>query len=693
MADTHDLLFELGTEELPPNALLSLRKALQENIVAGLQKSGLKYRQIKAFATPRRLAVSIQNLATRQPDQTVERRGPALQAAYQPDGTPTRATEGFAKSCHAGLDQLSVVRTDKGEWLCFKRFIKGVAAEQLIPDILRQSLAALPVPKRMRWGTGSAEFARPVRWAVLLFGDEVLGIEVLGVITGRLTYGHRFHHPLPIALTNPAEYAERLYAEGKVIVSPEDRKDIIAVLAQQAAMAVGGTAHIELELLDEVAALVEWPSPITGSFDERYLSLPQEVLMTTLQTHQKYFPIKDAADKLLPYFITFSNIESRDSDVIRRGNERVIRPRLADAEFFWAQDRKKTLESRIPALSGITFQKTLGSLLSKTRRVQRLAVYIAQALSAESALVERAALLAKADLLTEMVGEFPTLQGTMGRYYALAEGEPAEVAIAIEEQYLPKVSGGPLPETLAGQMLALAEKFDTLCGIFSVGLLPTGDSDPYALRRAALGAVRILVEEKLELSVPALVERATAPLEHAFDREAIRQAVYEFILDRFKGYCLEQGYSADEFEAVLAVRPAVLLDFARRLAAVKQFRDLEAAASLAAANKRICNILRKAEENVVGNVDIAFLTAAEESALFAEIRQAKQDALPRLQRGDYTAALCRLAALRGPVDAFFDHVLVMTDDAALRQNRLGLLAMIRDLFLQIADVSKLQLVS
>jgi glycyl-tRNA synthetase beta chain len=392
----------------------------------------------------------------------------------------------------------------------------------------------------------------------------------------------------------------------------------------------------------------------------------------------------------LPYFITFSNIESRDPEVIRRGNERVIRPRLADAEFFWTQDRKKTLESRIPALSGITFQKTLGSLLDKTQRVQRLAAHIAQALHIESAKVERAARLAKADLLTEMVAEFPNLQGTMGRYYALAEGEPEEIAAAIEEQYLPKVSGGALPATLSGQILALADKIDTLCGIFSVGLIPTGDRDPYGLRRAAFGAVRICIEKELDVSMPALLDFATAQLNHSFDREATLRSVHEFILERLKSYLLEHDYAADEIESVLAVEPPALPDFVRRVAAVKTFRSLEASASLAAANKRIRNILRKAGEEVVGNVDTSLLAAAEERSLFAAIRQAKEDVLPRLQQGDYAAALCRLASLREAVDAFFDHVLVMAEDAALRQNRLGLLAMIEDLFLEIADISKLQ---
>lgn len=691
MAETRDLLFELGTEELPPKSLSTLIQALQTQVKAGLQKAGLAYGEIIPYATPRRLGLLIEDLAAAAPDQVVEKRGPAVNAAYNPDGSLTKAAEGFVKSCGTTADRLSVLKTDKGEWLCFKQEVQGARTETLIPEILRQSLAALPIAKRMRWGSGVAEFVRPVHWVVLLYGGEVIDCEILDIPAGRESRGHRFHHPHTIALNSPGEYAERLRSEARVIASFDERQRQIRTLANQAAAGMGGVAHIEPELLEEVAALVEWPVPVVGSFEARYLSLPPEVLITTMQENQKYFPVKDSAGGLLPYFITFSNTASTNLETVRQGNERVIRPRLSDAEFFWNQDRKRTLEDRVADLANITFQKTLGSLLDKTQRVQRLAVNIAERLETESALVERAAFLAKADLLTEMVGEFTNLQGTMGRYYALAEGEPEEVAAAIEEQYLPKVSGGALPETRTGQILALAEKIDTLAGIFSAGLIPTGDKDPYALRRAALGAIRILIECRLDVDLPELLAFALQPLHHC-DQAVTRQAVHEFILERLRGYCLERGIQHDEFDAVLSVQPPRLLDFESRLKAVREFRRLPEAESLAAANKRIRNILRKVEEPVAAIVDDHILVAEQEKALLEAARNAKEDILPRLHERDYTTALRRLAALRDTVDAFFDHVMVMAEDAELRRNRLGLLAIVEGLFLDIADISRLQAV-
>ncbi len=690
MADTRDLLFELGTEELPPKSLLTLSRALQTGVEAGLAKAGLTYGEFISYATPRRLAFLVKGLKTAQPDQMVEKRGPAINAAYTADGSLSKAAEGFVRSCGTTADKLTTLKTDKGEWLCFKQEVKGAATADLIPDIIRSSLAGLPIAKRMRWGAGTAEFVRPAHWVLLLFGDSVIETTLLDLPTGCNTRGHRFHSPRTITLDSPAEYAEKLRTEGKVIASYAERMDIIRTLAEQTASTAGGIAHIEPALLEEIAALVEWPVPVLGGFEARYLELPAEVLITTMQENQKYFPVQKADGSLLPWFITFSDIDSSRIESVREGNERVVRPRLSDAEFFWNQDRKKTLEDRVPTLANITFQKTLGSLLDKTHRVQRLSIHIAEALSIESALVSRAALLAKADLLTEMVGEFTNLQGTMGRYYALAEGEPKDIAAAIEEQYLPKQSGGALPETQTGQMLALAEKLDTLTGIFSAGLIPTGDKDPYALRRAALGAIRILIECGLDLELTTLLTFALEPYTHTFDREATFKAVHEFILDRLKGYCLERGFSFDEFDAVLAVQPTRLLDFQSRLQAVQTFRNLPEAESLAAANKRIRNILRKAEEEVVANVDDHGLVEPQEKALLQAARDAREDVLPLLQDRDYTAALRRLAGLRDSVDAFFDGVMVMADDPVLRRNRLGLLAIVEGLFLDIADISKLQ---
>ncbi len=690
MADTRDLLFELGTEELPPKSLINLSRALQTGVEAGLAKAGLTYGEFKSYATPRRLAFLVKDLNLAQPDQTVEKRGPAINAAYNADGSLSKAAEGFVRSCGTTPDKLTTLKSDKGEWLCFKQEVKGAATSDLLPDIIRSSLAGLPIAKRMRWGEGTAEFVRPAHWVLLLFGDTVIETTILDLPTGCNSRGHRFHSPRTITMDSPAEYEEKLRSEGKVIASYSERMDMIRSLAEQTANDIGGIAHIEPALLEEIAALVEWPVPVLGGFEARYLELPAEVLITTMQENQKYFPVQQTDGSLMPWFITFSNIASTRIESVREGNERVVRPRLSDAEFFWNQDRKKTLEDRVPNLGDITFQKTLGSLLNKTHRVQRLSVQIADALGTQSALVERAALLAKTDLLTEMVGEFTNLQGTMGRYYATAEGEPEDIAAAIEEQYLPKQSGGALPTTQTGQMLALAEKLDTLTGIFSAGLIPTGDKDPYALRRAALGAIRILIECRLDLDLPALLNFALEPYTHTFDREATFKAVHEFILDRLKGYCLERGFSFDEFDAVLSVQPPRLLDFQSRLQAVQAFRNLPEAESLAAANKRIRNILRKAEGEVVANVEENGLVETQEKALLQAAREAREAVLPLLQDRDYTAALRRLAGLRDSVDAFFDGVMVMADDPLLRRNRLGLLAIVEGLFLDIADISKLQ---
>jgi glycyl-tRNA synthetase beta chain len=690
MAETRDLLFELGTEELPPKSLLKLSEALKDHVAAGLEKAGLSYAGIEAYATPRRLALLVRRLAAAQPDQTIERRGPALNAAYDAQGAPTKATVGFARSCGVTTDQLITLKTEKGEWVGVVQEIRGRSTEALIPDIIRQALTALPIAKRMRWGSGLAEFVRPVQWVVLLYGGTVVECEILGVASGRTTRGHRCHAPDPIEITNPTEYAGLLTTRGHVLPDFGERRARIERLAVETAATVNGKPLIDPNLLDEITALVEWPVPVLGGFEARYLSLPPEVLITTMQDNQKYFPVVDAEGGLLPHFITFSNIDSRRPEFVREGNERVVRPRLADAEFFWNQDRKRTLEERVEELGQVTFQNKLGSVLDKTRRVQQLAVFIAESLNVDPSFVERAALLAKADLLTHMVGEFTELQGLMGRYYALAEGEPYEVALAIEEQYLPKVSGGALPASRTGEILALAEKIDTLAGIFSVGLVPSGDRDPYALRRAALGIIRILIEKRLDLDVEVLLEKALNLLPHGFDPEATRSALLDFIYERLRGYCLEQGYRHDEFEAVLAIRPTNLADFLDRLAAVREFRGLTAAESLAAANKRIRNILRKSGETVVANAEERILIEPSEKALLAAARQAHADILPLLHARDYTTALCRLAQLRDCVDAFFDTVMVMCEDVSLRSNRLGLLALVEGLFLNVADISTLQ---
>ena len=686
--DSKHLLFELGSEELPPKTLIKLSQSLLDGIVKGLTEAELKFTSARAYATPRRLAVFIENLAARQPDKTMEKRGPAIQAAFTPDGKPSKAAEGFAASCGAAFDQLERLQTDKGEWLVFKQAVKGQATEQLIPGIIRASIAALPVAKRMRWGSFSTEFVRPVHWAVLLYGEAPVACEILGLTTGNESQGHRFHAPQRIKITKPENYVETLYAEGKVIADVKQRKTIIREGAQKAAAAVNGMAHIEDDLLEEIAALNEWPVPVTGSFHSRFLELPAEVLITTMQTNQKYFPMKDASGKLLPYFITFSNIESTRPQSIKEGNERVITPRLTDAEFFWKQDRKMPLANRVKELNNIVFQEKLGTLGDKTQRVTLLAELIADRLGADVPKAKRAALLAKADLLTSMVGEFGNLQGIMGRYYALADGEPAEIADAIDQHYYPKQAGGPTPPGQTGQVVALADKIDSLTGIFSAGLIPTGDKDPYALRRAAIGVLRIIIENGLNLDLPVLVDAALSQYKHAFDREQTRQLIIDFILDRLKGYCLDKSFLPDEFEAVLAVNPAQPLDFMKRLQAVKNFRQLPEAESLAAANKRIRNILKKSDTPPAA--EIGELSENEEKRLLESARQSEADIKPYLQNKDYQAALSRLAKIEPAVNAFFDKVMVMCDDLDLRAKRLSLLNQISGQFLQIADISKLQ---
>lgn len=684
---SNDLLFELGGEELPPKSLKKLSDALVQGIVDGLNEAGLSFSEAQAYATPRRLAVIIRNLDGQQADRVVEKRGPALQAAYGPDGAPSKAAQGFAASCGATFDQLEKLETDKGTWLIFKQAVQGQPTTELIPDIIRKSLAQLPIAKRMRWGAYEHEFVRPVHSALLLFGNEVIDAEILGLKTDRQSFGHRLHAPDAIELSHPSEYVEKLLA-AKVTVDFAQRMQQIETGAQQAASKIGGTAHIEADLLEEVAALNEWPVPVVGNFDARFLELPQEVLITTMQANQKYFPVKNADGRLLPHFITFANIESNNPDAIRQGNERVVLPRLTDAEFFWKQDRKQSLADRVDSLKSIVFQKNLGTLYDKTERVANLAAMIAEKLGADVALAKRAALLAKTDLLTNMVGEFANLQGTMGRYYAAADGENTEVALALEEHYYPKQSGGATPSGQIGQAVALAEKIDSLSGIFSAGLIPTGDKDPYALRRATIGLLRILIENGITLDVVELLDAALDQFSHSFNKAEIRQKLIDFIFDRLKGYCLDQGYSSDEFEAVLAVNPTRPLDFMLRLRAVQAFRALPEAESLAAANKRIINILKKSEQSVVAQIGV--LVEAAEKNLLVAAEESNSAIAPLLAEQNYPLALSRLAQLRDTVDAFFDQVMVNCDDEALRNSRLALLAMLSNQFLQIADISKLQ---
>ncbi len=690
MADSRDLLIEIGTEELPPKALFNLSLAFEQGIRDGLEKAGLPSTAIRRFATPRRLAVLIEHLPTRQPDRQLERRGPALSAAYGTDGQPTKAAEGFARSCGVTVAELQQQQTDKGVWLVHVSAEPGAATADLIPAIVLAALAALPIPKRMRWGDRDDEFVRPVHWAILLFGDEVIPAMILGVQSGRETRGHRFHHPDPIRVTAPANYARQLGSEGRVIADFDQRRDAVRTQAETAAAQLNGMAVIKLELLDEVTALVEWPVALTGNFEQRFLDVPAEALISTMQDNQRYFPVVDVEGRLLPHFITMTNLESRDPAQVRAGNERVIRPRFSDAEFFWNQDRKQPLAAQMEALKQVVFQQRLGTQAEKSERVAALARFIAEHSHGNSEWAERAARLAKCDLLSQMVQEFPELQGIMGRYYALHDQEAPEVAQALEEQYLPRFAGDRLPKTATGRALALAERLDTLVGIFAIGQAPSGAKDPFALRRAALGVLRILIEGELDLDLQALLQRAATRFEPAICAENAVEAVFAFIMDRLRGYYLDQGVRPDTFEAVLDCRPTRPLDFDRRLRAVHAFRQLPEATSLAAANKRIRNILKKMETALPFAVQPDLLVEEPEQTLAGRLVELSSEVIPLMEGGFYGEALNRLAGLREPVDAFFDQVLVMAEDPVLRDNRIALLNELSSLFLRVADFSRLQ---
>jgi glycyl-tRNA synthetase beta chain len=690
MSEVRDLLIEIGTEELPPKALSTLSLAFEQGIQSGLEKAGLPGNALRRFATPRRLAVLIENLPTRQPDRQLERRGPAVSAAFGPDGTPTKAAEGFARSCGVAVADLQRQETDKGAWLVHINLEPGAPTADLIPGIVVNALAGLPIPKRMRWGDRDDEFVRPVHWAVLLFGDAVIPATILGVQTGRITHGHRFHCPQPIPITAPADYPRQLAETGKVIADFNERRAAVHAQVEAAAAALGGVAVIQPELLDEVTALVEWPVALAGNFERRFLAVPAEALISTMQDHQRYFPVVDGRGRLLPHFITMTNLVSRDPAQVRAGNERVIRPRFSDAEFFWNLDRKQPLAARQESLKHVIFQQRLGTVADKSERVAALARFIATQSHGQPDWADRAARLAKCDLMTQMVQEFPELQGIMGRYCAQHDRETPEVAQALEEQYLPRFAGDRLPATATGRTLALADRLDTLMGIFAIGQPPTGAKDPFALRRAALGVVRILIEGELNLDLIQALERAAAGFDPAIRAENVIENVFEFLLDRLRSYYLDQGIRPDAFDAVLECRPTRPLDFDRRVRAVSAFRELPEAASLAAANKRIRNILKKVETALPFEVRPDLLIEDEEQALAGRLVELASEVIPLMEAGLYGEALNRLALLREPVDAFFDRVLVMAEDAAVRDNRIALLNELSSLFLRVADFSRLQ---
>lgn len=691
MAERADFLVEIGTEELPPKALPTLAAAFRDGLVARLAEARLGHGEVESFATPRRLAVKVRRLETRQADQEVVLRGPPARVA-RTEGGWTPAAEKFAASAGVSLDDLVERTEEKGVYVYARKSEAGASAAKLLPDLVQGALDALPVPRRMRWGAVEAGFVRPVHWLVMLLGKDVVPCSLFGAASGRASRGHRFMAPQAVELAMPADYPERLEREGFVVAAFETRRERVRVQAETAAAEHGGRLVLDPALLDEVTALVEWPVPVTGEFDTRFLELPEEVLIATLQDHQRCFPVREAGGRLAARFIAISNLDSPDPAAIRHGNERVVRPRLADAAFFWAQDRRTPLAERLQLLDGVVFQKQLGSVGAKCRRVATLAGYLAGLLGADTGAAKEAAELAKCDLVTAMVGEFPELQGIMGRYYARADGASEEVSAAIEEQYLPRFAGDRLPATPTGQVLALAEKLDTIAGTFLIGQRPTGNRDPFGIRRAALGTVRILIECELDVDLPSLVAQAVAsqPLEGAAETPG---EIVEFLLDRLRGYYLDGAGVVvarhDSFEAVLARQPTSLVDFHHRLVAVLEFMRLDAATALAAANKRIANILRQADADVSAAVDSRLLREEAECQLHERVQALAAQVRPLIAARQYRAALEQLATLRDSVDRFFDEVLVMDPDPALRGNRLCLLGTVRELFMGIADVSRL----
>jgi len=687
-----DFLVEVGTEELPPKALRALMDAFANNLVADLDKSRLNHGDVRAFASPRRLAVLVNALACKQEDREITQKGPPVAIALDDKGEATPAGLAFAKKCGVDVNDLGREKTDRGEWLSHTALESGKATKDLIVGIVERALSALPIPRRMRWGDSIAEFVRPVHWLILLHGKEIISGSILGAQASNKSRGHRFHAPGEIVITEPNKYLADLEEKGFVIADFDARLQKIVDGVQSLASEAGGSAVGDAALYDEVTALTEWPVPLTGTFDKEFLSLPDEVIVATLTNHQRYFPLRDDKQNLLPLFITVANIESKEPARVQHGNERVIGPRLADAAFFWKTDQQTPLGDRCDALANVVYQKGLGTLRDKALRVGVLATMFADHAEVEPALVARAAILAKCDLLTGMVGEFPELQGTMGRYYAQAGGENTAVCGAIGDQYLPRFAGDELPSTRVGSILAVADKLDTLAGIFVLGKKPSGNRDPFGLRRAALGIIRILIEQKLDLDIVAAIEAAVAqqPASGEGNQETGKN-LYEFIVDRMRGYFSEQDsrFSADVFEAVRIRRPSSLLDFAERLAAVASFLQLDAASSLAAANKRTANILRQAEFADGTALDASLFEEDAETKLFIALQTARKHVAPLIEKRAYTDALQQLAALRAPVDEFFDDVMVMTDNEVVRNNRLALLSELRSLFLDIADISRL----
>ena len=683
-------LVEIGTEELPPKALRSLAESFAANVTAELDAANLTYGDIKWFAAPRRLALKITQLAATQPDREVEKRGPAIAAAFDAEGRPSKAAEGWARGCGITVDQAERLATDKGEWLLYRARVKGESVQTLLPNIITSSLAKLPIPKLMRWGASDTQFVRPVHTVTLLLDSEVVPATILGIQSDRVIRGHRFMGEPEFTLEHADQYPEVLEQRGKVIADYERRKTLIKRDAEEAARKIGGVADLSESLLEEVASLVEWPVVLTATFEEKFLAVPAEALVYTMKGDQKYFPVYSPDGKLLPNFIFVTNIESKDPQQITSGNEKVVRPRLADAEFFFNTDRKMRLEDNLPRLETVLFQQQLGSLRDKTNRIEALSGWIAKQIGADVNHATRAGLLSKCDLMTNMVFEFTDTQGVMGMHYARFDGEAEDVAVALNEQYQPRFAGDELPSNLVACSVAIADKMDTLAGIFGIGQHPKGDKDPFALRRAALGVLRIIVEKNLNLDLQTLTEEAVRLYGDKLTNAKVVDEVIDFMLGRFRAWYQEEGHAVDTIQAVLARRPTKPADFDARMKAVSHFRTLEAAAALAAANKRVSNILAKSAEVLGDSVQASVLKEAEEIHLATHLVVLRDKLQPYFAEGRYQEALEELANLREPVDAFFDKVMVNADDEALRINRLTLLTKLRELFLQVADISLLQ---
>ena len=686
---TQNFLVEIGTEELPPKALKTLATSFADNVEAELNQAGLSFDKIEWFAAPRRLAVKVLNLATQQPSKEIEKRGPAVSAAFDAEGKPTKAAEGWARGCGITVEQAERIATDKGEWLVHRAKIEGQPTKNLLNDIVANALAKLPIPKPMRWADKTVQFIRPVHTVTMLLGDELIEGEILGVASARTIRGHRFLGEKEFEIQHADQYPQLLREKGSVVADFNERKAEILAKSQAKATALGGVADIEESLLEEVTSLVEYPNVLAAKFEERFLAVPAEALVYTMKGDQKYFPIYDKEGKLLPHFIFVSNINPEDPTAIIEGNEKVVRPRLTDAEFFFKTDLKQKLVDRLPRLETVLFQQQLGTLKDKTDRIEQLAGEIAKQIGADEEKARRAGLLSKCDLMTNMVFEFTDTQGVMGMHYARHDGEDEEVAVALNEQYMPRFAGDELPKSLVASAVALADKFDTLTGIFGIGQAPKGSADPFALRRAALGALRIIVEKNLPLDLEDLVKKSAALFGDKLTNQNVVADVVDFMLGRFRAWYQDEGIAVDVIQAVLARRPTRPADFDARVRAVSHFRTLDSAEALAAANKRVSNILAKADA-AIGEINLTACVEPAEKALAEAVLALRTEVQPLIAQGDYTAVLDKLANLRAPVDNFFDNVMVNAEDPALRQNRLAILNTLQGLFLQVADISVLQ---